>query len=140
MVQFKRKRIKTGPNSWINITQRQDGTTHRSVSNRSGSTTTNISNNGVRRTQNNNGWVQRSFWSYKPKKRTNQKQSSFKWIWPSNKKKTSFDSAAFANKLEAAAERMENSKANCENWSSKEWTTFIIVVTIICFIIQIAMR
>ena len=137
MVQYKRKRIKTGPNSWINVTQRQDGTTHRSVSNRAGNTTTNISNRGVRKTQNNKGMVDRNFWSYKPKRQVKQKQPSFNWIWGIAKKKsTTYNADSFV----AAADRFEKSKANAENWTKQEWWAFVIVVTIICIVIQLTMR
>ena len=143
MAQFKRKRIKTGPNSWINITQHQNGTTTRSVSNKAGNTTTNISSKGVRKTQNNNGWVQKNFWSYKPKKPRKSKSSSsssFKWLWSSTPTKKSKPMTFDPNKFAEAADRFEKSKANMENWSKEEVWTFIIIVTIIIVIIQLAMR
>lgn len=110
------------------------------ISNRAGNTTTNISNRGVRKTQNNKGWLDVRFWSYKQKKQPKQKQSSFNWTWSANNKKSksrSFDSAAFASNVENIADRFEKSKANSENWTKGEWTAFIIIVTIACIIIQL---
>lgn len=57
----KRTRRKTGPNSWLNITTRANGTTTTSSSTRVAGRTTTITPKGVRKTQNNNGWVVRTF-------------------------------------------------------------------------------
>lgn len=87
-MQFKRQRIKTGHNSWINITTRQNGTSFRSVSNKGGNTTTNISSKGVRKTQNNNGWIKREFWSANPKSKSSNKKAAHKnFFFKSSKKK-----------------------------------------------------
>lgn len=137
---YKRQRIKTGPNTWTNITQRSDGTVHRSVSNKAGNTTTNVSSRGVRKTQTNNGWSQRSFWSGKQKKSPKGKSTSFKWLWAAAPTKKSKPMTFDANKFVDAADRFEKSKANAENWTKGEWTAFIIVATIIITIIQLAMR
>lgn len=34
----------------------------------------------------------------------------------------------------------DESKANCDNWSKKEWYAFIIVVSVVCLAIQLLMR
>ena len=61
---FKRSRINRGKNSWTNVTTRNNGTSSRSTSNKVGNVTTNVSAKGVvRRTQNNNGWIQRTTWN-----------------------------------------------------------------------------
>lgn len=81
MVAFKRKRVKTGPHSWINITQRQNGTSHRSVSNKAGNTTTNVSRRGVKKTQNNSGWINPSWYGNNPRKKKSFKVKSSAFSW-----------------------------------------------------------
>ena len=136
---YKRTRIKTGPHSCINKTQRNDGTTFTSTSNKAGNTTTNISNRGVRKTQTNSGWTQRSFWSGKaPKKRSTKSKSS--WSFFSRKKSKTFDSNEFTARLEELGRRMDESPMNMEKWSDKQMWVFIGVVAVICFIIQMAIR
>lgn len=142
MVQYTRKRIKTGPNSWINVTTRQDGTSSRSVSNKAGNTTTNISSRGVRKTQNNSGMVQRNFWSYKPKRLPKAKKSKFKWFafgsTSKSAKKEPFDSAAFLSKLETIDKRMD--KIDVDKLTPKEQRLGLLGLFIIILIIQLTMK
>ena len=142
--QYKRKRIKTGPNSWINITQRQDGTTSRSVSNRAGNTTTNISSKGVRRTQNNSGMVQRSFWSYKPKKPRKPKTSSFSWFFGSSskkstpKKKEPFNSDKFMSNVDRLDKQL--GKKDIDKLTPGEQRIGLLALFIIILIIQLTIK
>jgi len=142
--QFKRQRIKTGPNSWVNITQHKNGTTTRSVSNKAGNTTTNVGVKGVRKTQNNSGWVLRSNWSYKPKKVSSKSaRSSPNGLWKrpaSRGQRNAFDAEKFANNIEELSKRVEKGKLNAENWTKSEWWAFITIVTIVCIVIQLGLR
>lgn len=121
-----RKRTK-GASSWLNFSASKARGLGSSLSIKFGNITGNIGSGGRRRVTINfgNGF-------HYVKTRTVKKTK------PEPKKQ--FNSAEFASRLEAAADRLENSKGNCENWTSKEWTVFVVVVTIVCFIIQIAMR
>ena len=95
----KRRRIKRGPNTWMNITSRSDGTTYTSISNKNKGTTTNSSSRGVRKSTNNDGWVIRKNWSFltKPKKEKSHKENLgntnfLSFLFGKKKKKVKLDS------------------------------------------------
>lgn len=106
---YKRKRIKTGPHSWLNVTQHRNGTTSTSSSTSVAGRTTNISSKGVRRTVNDKGWVTTTRIPAFPKpKKTKKyrsktpryKKSSFSlwsFVFGSNKKSIKKSAAKRAN-------------------------------------------
>lgn len=122
-----RKRTK-GKTAWLNLSASKGRGFGSSISMKFGQMTANFGSGGRRRVTINfgNGLRCVKTRTVKPNAKPNVK--------------TQFDSAAFASNLESAADRFEKSKANSENWTKGEWIAFIIVVTIICFVIQIAMR
>lgn len=167
--QYKRTRIKTGPNSWINVTTRSNGTSSRSSSTSVAGRTTNISSRGVTRTTNNNGWVSKSFTPAfpKPKKSstksrkknvdklwantfsflTKKKKSAPKkssqippkpWPGPAPKVEKKFDSDKFVENLEKLDKSLE--PLEIDKWTGKQQLAFIIIVSVICFVIQILIR
>lgn len=76
----KTTRIKTGPHSWINITQHRNGGNTTSITNTIAGKTTNISSKGVRRTENNKGWVTRTHIPARPKSTPRSKTKGLKPI------------------------------------------------------------
>lgn len=133
---YKRKRIKTGPHSWLNVTQHRNGTTTTSSSTSVAGRTTNISSKGVRRTVNDKGWVTTTRIPAFPKpKKTKKyrsktpryKKSSFSlfslFSSGSKKKKKSSNDSAIAQSFNEYFEdfnRRENEKLLLEDEQRKE--------------------
>ena len=147
VVAVKRTRHKTGPNSWVNITTRSNGTSSRSSSTSVGGRTTNISSKGVTRTVNNNGWVTKSripAWP-KPKKSSKKSSRDTSYLWknlfggskkkPAKKKPVPKTYTALPEiDVQPREHRPEIEFTGTEKFIG------IVIISIVCVVVQLMMR
>lgn len=144
-----RKRTK-GSKSWWNFSASKSGGLGTSFSFKMGDITANIGSGGRRRVTMNlgNGLVYTKSRVVRPKAKTIARKTPVAkrssqiplnpWLDPAPKVEQKFDNDKFVESLEKLDKALD--PIDIDKWSGKQQFAFVVIVSIICLIVQLAMR